>query len=123
MYRAICTFSTPWSVRTLYVSPSLLVAFIRRSNTADVMLLVLHLKYMILRKKRSTAPCITKSNLLNLWLLSTSHSARQYFLLIISVPWVVRLRVITASTRYNEDLKRIHVTFTLSSVSISSFRK
>ena len=79
------------------------------------MLLVLHLRYMILREKPSIASRITKPHLIRLWLPSTFHSARepgtQRFLLRISVAWIVRLRIPTGSTDHNEDLTRPHVTF------------
>ena len=79
------------------------------------MLLVLHLRYMILRDKPSITPCITNSQLISLRLPYTCHSATepgtQFFLLIISVAWVVRLSIPTGFTHHNEDLTRPHVTF------------
>ena len=113
----IYILNTLVSTRTLDESPNWLVAVIKRYNTVEAMLLRLHLKCIVLREKPSIAPCITKSHLISLWLPSTCHSASepdtQYFLLIISVAWVVRLRIPTGSTRHNEDLTRYHVTFTL----------
>ena len=77
---------------------------------------MLHLRYMVLREKPSMASCITKPHLIRLWLPSTCHSASepgtQYYLLIISVAWIVRLRIPTGFTRHNEDLTRPHVAFT-----------
>ena len=83
----------------------------------ETMLLVLHLRYTVLREKLSIAVYITKPHLISLWLPPTCHSASEpgtwYFLLIINVPWVVRLRISTGSTRLIEDLTRPRVTFTL----------
>ena len=80
-------------------------------------MLVLSLRYMILREKPSIALCITKAHLISLWLPSTCHSASkpgtQLFLLIISVSWVMQLRISTGSTRHNEDLTQSHVKFTV----------